>query len=183
MSGPPVASRSTRRNATVTISVPLAASASRIASPLENFPVPTMRRDPNTRPAIVSLSSIAPSAGITPIRFAGRRRAVAASQPGCPSSPCATILPRVRVRPSGRAGHEVDVGEDVFRPVHLLHNERDVLRAARVVLGEQELVQLFVRADLQSVGAHVLADRVLPGKEDVLFGNVPMHPIGQPLAR
>src|SRR5947208_5900948 len=142
MSGPPLASRSTRRNATVTISVPLASNAARIASPLANFPVPTMRRDANARPAISSLPFIAPSAGITPIRFPGRRRDLAASQPGCPSSPCASILPRGRVRPSGCSGHEVDVGEDVFRPVHLLHHERDVLRAARVVLREQELVQL-----------------------------------------
>ena len=36
--------RSTRRRATVTSSVPLAASASRIDSGEENFPVPTRRR-------------------------------------------------------------------------------------------------------------------------------------------
>ncbi len=46
--------KSTRRNATVTISVPLAASASRIASGDENFPVPSIRREPNSRPAITN---------------------------------------------------------------------------------------------------------------------------------
>ena len=46
--------RSARRSATVTISAPLAASASRIASGDENFPVPRMRRELNRRPAITS---------------------------------------------------------------------------------------------------------------------------------
>jgi len=45
--------KSARRNATVTIPVPLAAKASRIASGDANLPVPTSRRDPNERPAIV----------------------------------------------------------------------------------------------------------------------------------
>ena len=38
--------------ATVTISVPLAASASRMASGEGNFPVPRIRREPNVRPAM-----------------------------------------------------------------------------------------------------------------------------------
>jgi len=46
--------RSARRNATVTISVPLAASASRIVSGDENFPVPMMSREVNFLPAIVN---------------------------------------------------------------------------------------------------------------------------------
>src|SRR5258706_5724622 len=45
--------RSARRKATVTISVPLALSASRIASGEQNLPVPRMRREPNFRPAMV----------------------------------------------------------------------------------------------------------------------------------
>ena len=52
--GKPVSLLLQRRNATVTISVPLASSASRIASGDENFPVPTMRRDWNSRPATTS---------------------------------------------------------------------------------------------------------------------------------
>ena len=44
--------RSARRKATVTISVPLAARASRMTSLEENFPVPTRRREENSRPAI-----------------------------------------------------------------------------------------------------------------------------------
>src|SRR5271154_1934381 len=46
--------KSARRNATVTISVPLAAIASRIASGDGNFPVPKTRRDWKLRPAIVN---------------------------------------------------------------------------------------------------------------------------------
>ena len=44
----------TLRSATVTISVPLAAMASRIASLEENFPVPRISRELNSRPAMVS---------------------------------------------------------------------------------------------------------------------------------
>src|SRR5438094_2061546 len=47
----PRAFRSTRRTATVTISAPEATWASSIASKLGYFPVPTMRRDRNSRPA------------------------------------------------------------------------------------------------------------------------------------
>src|SRR5579872_1610167 len=50
------ASKSTRRNATVTISAPLAASASAINSGLANLPVPTIRRDWNVRVPMVSRS-------------------------------------------------------------------------------------------------------------------------------
>ncbi len=46
--------RSARRNATVTISVPLAASASRIDSGEENLPVPRISRDENSRPAMTN---------------------------------------------------------------------------------------------------------------------------------
>src|SRR5258706_2562478 len=45
---------SARRNATVTISVPLAASASRMASGDENFPVPKIRRDRKILPAMTN---------------------------------------------------------------------------------------------------------------------------------
>src|SRR5688572_13071674 len=58
MSGPPVASRSTRRRATVTISVPEAARASRITSCEPNFPVPMMSRDENVRSPILSGSLV-----------------------------------------------------------------------------------------------------------------------------
>src|SRR5882757_9034805 len=44
--------KSARRRATVTISVPLAASASRMASGDENFPVPRISRERNSRPAM-----------------------------------------------------------------------------------------------------------------------------------
>src|SRR5207245_6146686 len=50
--------RSARRNATDTISVPLAISASRIASFEENFPVPTSNREVNSRSAIFSLEGL-----------------------------------------------------------------------------------------------------------------------------
>src|SRR5438034_11536112 len=46
--------RSARRSATVTISAPLASSASRIFSGEENFPVPRIRREPNSCPAMVN---------------------------------------------------------------------------------------------------------------------------------
>ena len=96
MSGPPVASRSTRRRATVTISVPEASRASRITSNEPNLPVPTISREPNARPAMTSGSasavhraSIAPFAGITRIRF---RRVAGASQPA--SQPGLSRAPR-----------------------------------------------------------------------------------------
>ena len=50
--------RSARRSATVTSSVPLAISASRISSFDANFPVPTIRRDVNSRSAIFSLEGL-----------------------------------------------------------------------------------------------------------------------------
>ena len=50
------ASRSTRRSATVTISVPEAASASAMTSGLENLPVPMIRRELKVRPPSVSRS-------------------------------------------------------------------------------------------------------------------------------
>ena len=46
--------KSARRRATVTISAPLAARASRMASGDENFPVPMMSRDRNIRPAMTN---------------------------------------------------------------------------------------------------------------------------------
>src|SRR5256886_8042847 len=46
--------RSARRSATVTISAPLASSASRIFSGEENFPVPRIKREPNSCPAMVN---------------------------------------------------------------------------------------------------------------------------------
>jgi hypothetical protein len=45
---------SARLNATVTNSAPLAASAPRMASGEENFPVPKMSRERNIRPAITN---------------------------------------------------------------------------------------------------------------------------------
>src|SRR5258707_9019593 len=50
--------RSARRGATVTSSVPLAMSASRINSFDANFPVPTSRRDANSRSAIFSFEGL-----------------------------------------------------------------------------------------------------------------------------
>ena len=50
--------RSARRNATVTISVPLATSASRINSFEANLPVPTSSRDANSRSAIFNLEGL-----------------------------------------------------------------------------------------------------------------------------
>src|SRR4030095_15076017 len=50
--------RSARRSATVTSSVPLAISASRINSFDANFPVPTSRRDANSRSAIFSFEGL-----------------------------------------------------------------------------------------------------------------------------
>jgi len=44
--------KSARRKATVTISVPLAANASRMASGDENLPVPASRRELKLRPAM-----------------------------------------------------------------------------------------------------------------------------------
>src|SRR5258707_10214690 len=55
--------RSARRNATVTISVPLATSASRINSLDANFPVPTSNRDANSRSAIFNLEGLSAIAG------------------------------------------------------------------------------------------------------------------------
>jgi hypothetical protein len=52
--GSPLPLKSARRKATVTISVPLAASASRMASGEGNFPVPKIRRERNSRPAMMS---------------------------------------------------------------------------------------------------------------------------------
>src|SRR5262245_31399509 len=50
--------RSARRSATVTSSEPLATSASRINSFDANFPVPTSRRDANSRSAIFSFEGL-----------------------------------------------------------------------------------------------------------------------------
>src|SRR5258707_608013 len=50
--------RSARRSATVTNSLPLAMSASRINSFDANFPVPTSRRDANSRSAIFSFEGL-----------------------------------------------------------------------------------------------------------------------------
>src|SRR5262249_23935169 len=50
--------RSARRSATVTNSVPLAMRASRINSFDANFPVPTSRRDANSRSAIFSFEGL-----------------------------------------------------------------------------------------------------------------------------
>ena len=55
-------------------------TASRIVSNESYFPVPVIRRERNSRPAIVRLSTSAPFAGMTQIRFCGRGL-VAASQP------------------------------------------------------------------------------------------------------
>src|SRR6187551_768235 len=52
----PGASKSIRRTATVTISVPEAATASRIVSKESYLPVPRRRREPNSRPAMVNVS-------------------------------------------------------------------------------------------------------------------------------
>src|SRR5688572_20430206 len=157
MSGPPVASRSTRRSATVTISVPLASSASRIASPDENFPVPTMRRDANARPAMTRGSSMRcerppvpvatspPSAGVIRIRFFGSPPASGSLSARCPELPAYAVFPMDytpprgrRVRPSGFDVDEVEAAEELLGPVQLGRHERDVGRALRVVLREQE---------------------------------------------
>ncbi len=61
-----------RRTATVTISQPEATTASRIVSNESYFPVPVIRRERNSRPAMVRLSMSAPFAGMTQIRFCGR---------------------------------------------------------------------------------------------------------------
>ncbi len=50
--------RSARRSATVTSSVPLAIRASRINSFDANLPVPTIKRDVNSRSAIFSLEGL-----------------------------------------------------------------------------------------------------------------------------
>src|SRR6476619_3830484 len=50
--------RSTRRKTTVTNSVPLASRASRISSLEANFPVPTNRREVNSRSAILSFDGL-----------------------------------------------------------------------------------------------------------------------------
>src|SRR5689334_977022 len=50
--------RSTRRSATVTNSVPLASRASRISSLEANFPVPTNKREVNSRSAILSFDGL-----------------------------------------------------------------------------------------------------------------------------
>src|SRR5262245_60014670 len=50
--------RSARRSATVTSSAPLAMSASRINSFDANFPVPTSKRDANSRSAILSFEGL-----------------------------------------------------------------------------------------------------------------------------
>src|SRR5271170_8208107 len=52
--GSPLPDKSARRRATVTISAPLAASASRMASGDENFPVPMMSRERKIRPAMTN---------------------------------------------------------------------------------------------------------------------------------
>jgi hypothetical protein len=83
------ASKSTRRTATVTISQPEASSASRITGNDGYFPVPVIRRDRKARPAIVNSSILAPSAGMTQIRFRGRGLRGRLSAPGqglpCPA--------------------------------------------------------------------------------------------------
>src|SRR6266567_6449934 len=53
-----LAERSARRSATVTSSVPLLISASRISSLDANFPVPTSRREVNSRSAIFSFEGL-----------------------------------------------------------------------------------------------------------------------------
>ena len=49
-------SRFTRRTATVTISAPLASMAAFVSAPSLYFPVPTINRDVNRRPAITNSS-------------------------------------------------------------------------------------------------------------------------------
>src|SRR5947207_3316762 len=56
--GSPRPEMSARRNATVTISVPLAMSASRINLFEPNLPVPTRSREVNSRPAIFNLDGL-----------------------------------------------------------------------------------------------------------------------------
>ena len=70
----------------------------------------------------------------------------------------------------------------VLRPVHLLHDEGDVLRPASVVFREQELIELFICAYLQAVRTHVLPYGMLPGEEHMLLVHIPMNPIRQPIA-
>src|SRR5213075_2867636 len=90
--GSPLPERSARRNATVTSSVPLAISASRISSFDANFPVPTSKREVNSRSAIFSfegLSAIAKKinefAQTRECRSGERRYSVEAGVP--PASP------------------------------------------------------------------------------------------------
>ena len=52
--GKPMAQLLLERSATVTISQPLASSASRMVSLEENLPVPRRSRDENERPAMMS---------------------------------------------------------------------------------------------------------------------------------
>src|SRR5690242_4140670 len=55
----------TRRTATVTMSAPDASCARRITVKDEYFPVPTMSRDRNSRPAITRVSSIVGSRALS----------------------------------------------------------------------------------------------------------------------
>src|SRR5205807_6927026 len=56
--GSPLPERSAQRKATVTISVPLAMSASRMSSFEANLPVPMSNREVNSRSAIFSLEGL-----------------------------------------------------------------------------------------------------------------------------
>src|SRR5688572_33141667 len=62
----PRAFRSTRRTATVTMSAPEASCASRMTCRLGYLPVPTIRRDLNSRPARISPSPMVPIVALAP---------------------------------------------------------------------------------------------------------------------
>src|SRR6266700_7329486 len=66
--------RLTRRTATVTMSAPEAAWARAISGKLRYFPVPTMRRERNARPAMTRLSGIGDLIAILDPRGPGDNR-------------------------------------------------------------------------------------------------------------
>jgi len=65
--------------------------------------------------------------------------------------------------------------------VELVARAASVLRTARVVFREEELIQLLISPDLQAVRTHVLAYGMLPREEHMLLIHIPMNPIRQPI--
>jgi len=83
--------------------------------------------------------------------------------------------------PGRRLGsfEEVQGSQDRFGAIHLLHHERDVLLTPCVVLGEQECVQLLVRAHLQAPLGHERPDRELPAEQNAPIAKVPVDGVDQ----